>query len=224
MSGIIAAFSDKNVVPALFDGLQRMQVEYGEHDGVTIAALMAGRIQQRHFVKKEQDLSKPDFSSFLEKQTLTGCLSLACFRQKQPDQESHVHLAGTEQLALVYHGVIDNLPEIREQLFQLGYEPGSLCPSELILLFIRRYLDIAMSAREASLTAIKRLRGEFAIIVLFAKEKSLVVAQRGVPMMLGIKDNEIYIASDTTALNYFVQPIMLLEKDSLLILSRLAKI
>ncbi|RKZ44875.1 MAG: hypothetical protein DRR16_26945 [Candidatus Parabeggiatoa sp. nov. 3] len=51
MSGIIAALSDNNVVPSLFQGLQRMQFEDGEHDGVTIAALMEGRIQQRHFVR-----------------------------------------------------------------------------------------------------------------------------------------------------------------------------
>jgi len=211
MSSLIAAFSDKNIVPSLFEGLQRRKNGYGEHDEVTIAALMAGRI--RHVVKNE-----PDLSSFLQKQTLTGCLSLACFRQKQPEQQSPVHFAGTDQVALTYHGVIDNLPEIREQLFQLGYEPDSLCPCELILLFIRRYLDIEMSAREASLTALKRLKGEFAIIALFAQEKSLVVAQRGVPMMLGIKDNEMYIGSDTTALNDFVQPIVLLEENSLLIL------
>jgi len=218
MSGIIAAFSEKNVIPALFEGIQRMQLEDGEPDRVTIAALMAGHIQQRHFVKKEQDLLKPDLSTFLQKQKLIASLTLTCFRQKQQEQESHIHLAGTEQMALAYHGFIDNIPEILEQLFQLGYEPHSLCPSELIALFIRRYLDIGMSVREASLTALKRIRGEFAIIALFAQENSLVITQRGVPMMLGIKDNDVYISSNTSALNYLVQPIMFIEEDSLLIL------
>ncbi|MEK8015299.1 MAG: hypothetical protein VSS75_000420 [Candidatus Parabeggiatoa sp.] len=209
MSGIISALSDNNVVPSLFQGLQRMQFEYGEHNGVTIAALISGRIQQRHFVKQ-------DFSSFLQKQTLTSCLSLACFRQKQQDEKYPVHFAATETCALAYHGFIDNLSDIREELLQLGYELDSLCASEVILLFLRRYLDIEMSAREASLCVLKRLKGEFAIIALFADEQSLVIAQRGVPMMLFIKENELYICSDSTAC--LVQPLMLLEENSLLIL------
>ena len=211
MSAILAAFSNNNVVPSLFEGLQRMQFEYGEHDGVSIAALMAGRIQQRHFVKQEQD-----FSRFLEKQTLTACLSLACIRQKRQSQKYHVHLAATESCALVYHGFIDNLPDLRKDLLQLGEEVQSLSPSELILHLIRRYLNREMSVREASLTTIRRLKGEFAIIALFAEQKSLLVAQRGVPMTLSIKENEVYIASNTAA--RIVQPTMLLEEDSLLIL------
>ena len=211
MSAILAAFSNNNVVPSLFEGLQRMQFEYGEHDGVSIAALMAGRIQQRHFVKQEQD-----FSRFLEKQTLTACLSLACIRQKRQSQKYHVHLAATESCALVYHGFIDNLPDLRKDLLQLGEEVQSLSPSELILHLIRRYLNREMSVRKASLTTIRRLKGEFAIIALFAEQKSLLVAQRGVPMTFSIKENEVYIASNTAA--RIVQPTMLLEEDSLLIL------
>ncbi|MEK8018081.1 MAG: hypothetical protein VSS75_014495 [Candidatus Parabeggiatoa sp.] len=211
MSGIIAALGYNNVVPSLFQGLQRMPFEDGEYEGVTIATLMERRIQQRHFFK-------PDFSTFLQKQTLTGCLNLACIRQKQQSQKSQVHLVATEQIAIASHGFIDNIPEIREELLQLGYEVDSLCPSELILRFICRYLDIEMSAREASLIVFRRLKGEFAIIALFALEESLIVAQRGVPMMLGIKDNEVYIGSDIIALNYLVQPIMQIEENSLLIL------
>ncbi len=216
MSAIIAAFSESNIIPSLFEGLERVQFEYGEYDAVSIAALMSGRIQQSQFVKKEQVYPRQIFSSFLEKQTLTACLSLACIRHKKPEQKYHVHLTANEEMGLAYHGVIDNLPEIQEYLLQLGYEVHNLRPSELILRFIRRYLDIDFSVREASLTAIKRLKGEFAIVALFASQKSLVVAQRGVPMTLGIKGNEVYIASNNTAC--IVQPAMHLEEDSLLIL------
>jgi len=219
MSGILAAFGDNNVVPSLFEGLQRMQFEYGEHDRVTIAVLMAGRIQ--HFVKKEPVHPGEDFSSLLQKQNLTGCLSLACLRQKRQSQKYTVHLAATDDIAIAYHGFIENLDDIREDLFQLGYEVGNLCPSELILLFIRRYLDIGMSVREANLTAIKRLIGEFAIIALFADQKSLVIAQRGVPMTLGIQKNEVYIASNTAA--RIMQSSMLIEENSLLILRSFQK-
>jgi len=221
MSGILAAFSNNNVVPSLFEGLQRRKEEYGEYDGVSIAALMAGRIQQRHFVKNEQDLSEQDFSRFLQKQTLTACLSLVCLRQKRQSQKYHVHLAATESCALAYHGFIDNIPDIRKELLQLGEEVQSLGPSELILHLLSRYLNRKMSVREASLTAIRRLTGEFAIIALFASQKSLIVAQRGVPMTLSIKENEVYIASNTAA--RIVQPTMLLEENSLLILRSFQK-
>jgi len=148
-------------------------------------------------------------------------LSLACLRQKPQDEKYPVHLAATEEIALTYHGFIDNLSDIQEQLLQLGYEVDSLCSSEVILLFIRRYLDIEMSAREASLCVLKRLKGEFAIIALFADEQSLVIAQRGVPMMLFIKENEVSICSDSTAC--LVQSLMQIEQDSLLILRSFQK-
>jgi glucosamine--fructose-6-phosphate aminotransferase (isomerizing) len=193
-----------------------MQFKYGEHEGVSVAALMAGRIQQRHFVKKEQD-----FSHFLQKQTLTACLSLACIRQKRQSQKYHVYLAATESCAIAYHGFINNLPDIREDLLQKGEDAQNLSPSELILHLIRRDLNKEMSVRKASLTLIRRLKGEFAIIALFAEQNSLLVAQRGVPMTLSIKENEVYIASNTAA--RIVQPTMLLEEDSLLILRSFQK-
>jgi len=221
MSGILAVFGDNNVVPSLFEGLQRMSFEYGEHDFVTIASLMKGRIQQRHFVKKEPDFSEPDLSRFLQKQSLTACLSLACIRHKRQSEKYHVHLAATEQIALAYHGFIDNLPEIQEMLLSLGYELDNRSPSEVILRLIRRYLDIEMSVREASLTTLRHLKGEFSIIALFAEQKSLLIAQRGVPMTLGIKENEVYIASNTAA--RIVQPTMLLEENSQLILRSFQK-
>ncbi len=215
MNGILAAFSNNNVVPSLVEGLQRMPFEEGEPDGITIAALMAGRIQQRQFVK--QVAPEQDLSSF--RQSLTGCLSLACIRMIR--QESNVHFCNTFDMAVAYHGFIDNIPDIREQLFQLGYEVDSLSPGELIVRFIRRYLDIPMSVREACLTAIRRLNGEFALIALFAEQKSLVIAQKGMPMTLGIKENDVYIASNTAAC--LVQPTMLLEENSLLILRSFKK-
>jgi len=222
MSAIIAAFSDSNIIPSLFEGLEQVQSEYGEYDAVSIAALTAGRIQQSQFVKKEPVYPGQDFSSFLEKQSLTACLSLACLRHKKLEPKYHVHLSVTEEMALAYHGLIDNLPDIREDLLQLGYELHSLCSSELILRFIRRYLDIDFSVREASLTAIRRLKGEFAIVALFADQNSLIVAQRGVPMTLGIKGNELYITSNNRA--NIVQPTMHIEEDSLLILRSSQKI
>ncbi len=216
MNAILAAFSNSNnVVPSLEESLQAMPFKYREHDGITIAALMAGRIQQRQFVKPVSP--GQDFSSF--QQSLTGCLSLACIREKR--QKSNVHLAATFEMAVAYHGFIDNIPDIQQQLFQLGYEVDSLSPCELIMRFIHRYLDIEMSVREACLTAIRRLNGEFALIALFAEQKSLVIAQKGMPMTLGMKENEVYIASNTAAC--LVQPLMLLEENSLLILRSFQK-
>jgi glutamine phosphoribosylpyrophosphate amidotransferase len=216
MSAILGVFSDHNVIPSLFKGLETMQLASGEHDGVSLAALTGGRIQQRQFVKRESVYPEKDLSYFLEKQNLSACLSLVCLRHKKRYQQYHVHLATTSEMAVAYHGYIDNLPDIREELLQLGYELDSLCPSQLILRFIHRYLDIGFSIREANLTAIKRLKGEFGIIALFANPQSLVIGQRGVPMTLGIKENTIYIASSPTAC--FVEPSRVIEEDSLLIL------
>ncbi|HIE00206.1 MAG TPA: hypothetical protein EYP59_07955, partial [Thiotrichaceae bacterium] len=95
MNGILAAFSNNNVVPSLVEGLQRMPFEDGEPHEITLATLTAGRIQQRQFVKQvdpEQDLS-----SF--QQSLTACLTLACSDKRQ---ESNVHLAATEKMAVAY--------------------------------------------------------------------------------------------------------------------------
>jgi glucosamine 6-phosphate synthetase-like amidotransferase/phosphosugar isomerase protein len=216
MNAILAAFSNgKHILPSLLEKLQAMPFKSCEQDEVTIAALMDGRIQQKQFVKPfaQEEI-------FLNsQQNLTAALSLACIRDK--DHVPNVHLAANSDMAVTYHGFIDNLSEIREQLFQLGYEVDKLKPSELILCFIRRYLSIQMPVREACLTAIRRLNGEFALIALFAEQKSLVIAQKGIPMTLAMQENEMYIASNLAGC--LVQPVMLLEEESLLILRSFQK-
>jgi len=215
LNGILAAFSNHNndVVPNLLDALQGMP-ESAEHR-ITLATLMGGRIQQTQLLKPLDP--EQDFSSL--KQSLKSGLSLACIRQKQTD--SNVHLATTFDMAVAIHGLIDNLPDIQTQLFQLGYDVDNLSPCDLIRCLIRRYLDIPMPVRDACLTAINRLSGEFALIALFAEQKSLVIAQKGIPMTLSSRENEVYIASNTAGC--FVQPLMLLEENSFLILRSFQK-
>jgi glutamine---fructose-6-phosphate transaminase (isomerizing) len=217
MNGILASFSHKNVIHALFESIQSMPFKYRGHHEISIAALEAGNIQKKEFVKP--NYPEEEVSSF--DQNLTASLTLACIREKRQEQTSHVHLATSRDIAVAYHGFINNISDIREQLFQLGYEVDRLSPSELIVYFIRRYLDVPMPVREASLTAIRRLNGEFALIALFAEQNSIMIAQNGMPMTLSMKKNEVYIASNTAGC--LVHPTMFLEEDSLLILRSLQK-
>jgi len=139
-----------------------------------------------------------------------------------PD-ESEVQYArfyATEHLAIVHNGVIENNPELREELMSLGYEFESKTDSELILRLLGRYLDIGLSPKEAISVTIIRLHGFFAMIALFAgEEEQLIAARRGNPLAIGLGEEALYVSSDANTLEPLSRQVIQLEEGSPAVLS-----
>jgi glucosamine--fructose-6-phosphate aminotransferase (isomerizing) len=118
------------------------------------------------------------------------------------------HLCANERVAVVYHGVIEN---IREEWLDIDTQTDG----EIFLTTLNRYLEIGgISPLDALTITIRRLRGDFAVMVLFAKEDLFMVARGGCQLAIGVGENVTYFSSDSKALTLLYQRVMQLEEGS----------
>jgi len=202
MCGIVAAASNRNVVPILLDGLNRL--EYRGYDSAGIALAESNKILRIRKQGKVAELHKtikkePNFKS------PTGVAHTRWATHGEPSEvNAHPHISGDEysnnEIALVHNGIIENFSEIREKLTSEGYLFSSKTDSETIVHLIHLYRkDHDLIGAVARATA--DLVGDFAITVIEASNPDTVVgARHGCPLIIGLGLDENYFASDAGAL------------------------
>jgi len=218
---LISIFNTSNtqdVIPTVLQGLQRLEAEYGNFEGVGVATLMDGRIQHQYTPGTGQDLL-----DLLQKQPISGHLGIAYMHQEGAKDDKNgpaVHFYMTEHLAVAYYGVtdIDNLSDIRDNLWALGYEFETKTNSELVLSFLQRYLDVPFSPIDAMKISAARLKGSFVMMALFAEPELLLAAGKYCPLQISVNGNLGYLGSDTKALSILSSPIMFVAEGNPVVL------
>jgi len=217
---IFNTLNTQNVIPSLLQGLQRLEAEYGNFEGVGVATLMDGRIQHQYTEGTGQDLQ-----NLLQKQPISGHLGIAYIHPKSATNDKNspaLHFYMTERLAVAYHGVIDkdNLSDIRDSLWALGYEFETRTNGELVLSLIQRYLDmdIEFPPIDAMKVSAGRLQGSFVMMALFAEPELLLAAGKYCPLMLSVNGNIGYFGSDSNALSHLSSPIMFVAEGNPVVL------
>jgi glucosamine--fructose-6-phosphate aminotransferase (isomerizing) len=216
VTNIFGVLNDNNVAPSLLNGLQRLQLGYGDFDWVSVATLMEGRIQHQQIGG-----NFPDLASLLQKQPIYGRFGIACTRKTyhfEPDIRN-AYLCATEHVAIAYYGFLDNRHEIKEELIKLGEEFNSDTDCEVILRLIHHYTQMKMSPVEATLVTIARLEGYFATIALFTSPQDLLIAaRRGCSLAIGVKEDVLYVGSDINTLDVLSHQVIHLEEGSPVVL------
>jgi len=202
MCGIVAAASNRNVVPILLDGLNRL--EYRGYDSAGIALTennkilrirKQGKVAELHkTIKKEKNFKSP-----------IGVAHTRWATHGEPSEmNAHPHVSGDDysnsEIALVHNGIIENFADIREKLTAEGYVFSSKTDSEVIVHLIHLYRkdhDLMGSVARAT----NDLVGDFAITVIEASNPDIIVgARHGCPLIIGLGLDENYFASDAGAL------------------------
>jgi len=226
MKSQILGVLNAHKTPNLFQGLQGLELEGQKCQGVGMATLMDGRIQQ---LQTEGDLS--DIQKLQEKQPLEGRFGIAFTHQMEQEPEPEpepepkpyqTRLDANQNMVFVHHGLIENSYEIKNELFDLGYEFSLETDNQIILYMMNRYLDIGLAPDEAMKVCMMRLEGEFAIIGLFTHpEELLIVARRRLPLAIGVADNVFYVSSNAKALNLISSQVMQIDAGEPVVLSSL---
>lgn len=199
MCGIIGAVAlKKNVAQLLLDGLKRL--EYRGYDSAGLAIL-----DYQHHLERLRTLGKVcQLEAMLEKHPILGETGIAHTRWathgKPSEKNAHPHLAGNE-IALVHNGIIENHEQIRAELIEQGCVLTSETDSELVAHFV--YLKIKKT--HDFLAAVQMIReafkGAYAFGFISKKEPGRLIAMRnGSPLVIGIGEQENFIASDPLAL------------------------
>jgi glucosamine--fructose-6-phosphate aminotransferase (isomerizing) len=199
MCGVVGYIGSKSAAPVLIDGLQRL--EYRGYDSAGIAVLSEGRILSRKETGRLVNLEK-----VLADAPLQGTRGIGHTRwatHGAPSQvNSHPHFSSDEAVAVVHNGIIENYAELRDELTGKGHHFLSETDTEVIPHLIEQELkEGAASPLAAVLHALKRLRGAYALGILFRDEPDAVYCARlGSPLIIGLGEGENFIASDVPAI------------------------
>ncbi len=211
MCGIVGAVAKRNITPVLLEGLKRL--EYRGYDSCGVAVHLDGKLTRARSTSRVAELEDQVREAHLD--GFTGIAHTRWATHGAPgSHNAHPHFSPSEdnaRIALVHNGIIENHDELRNELKGLGYEFTSQTDTEVIAHLVDHMYngDLFDTVQQA----VKRLHGAYAIAVFSREEPHRVVAARqGSPLIVGVGENENFVASDAMALAGTTNQIIYLEE------------
>ena len=211
MCGIVAAVGQNNVIPLLIDGLKKL--EYRGYDSTGVGFLQADhRIHCERSLERvaQLEVQTQPFSAHVGiAHTRWATHGAPALRNAHP-MESH---GKGFDISLVHNGIIENHEEIKAELKSAGYVFTSDTDTEVMTHLIHQFLTTGIDLYEAVFQATKRLKGLYAIAVLCSQFPDRIVgARQGAPLLIGVGERGMYLASDTSALLSETRKVIYLEE------------
>jgi glucosamine--fructose-6-phosphate aminotransferase (isomerizing) len=196
MCGIVGIIGKDNTSQRLVDGLKRL--EYRGYDSAGIATIVNGKIERRRAEGKLKNLQDKLNASPLG--GLTGIGHTRWATHGGPT-ERNAHPHATDMVAVVHNGIIENYQELRTELEQYQHRFQSDTDTEVIAHLVTHHMNQGDGPVDATKKSLKRLKGAFAIALIFANDNNIMIgARRGTPLALGYGDGEMFLASESYAL------------------------
>src|SRR5688572_5291257 len=198
MCGIIGYLGPKDVVPILIDGLRRL--EYRGYDSAGVAVVRNGRIERRRSAGKLVNLEQA-----IDTQPLEGVYGVGHTRWathgRPTEENAHPHQDCTGTIVVVHNGIIENYLDLKHELQKFGHKFVTETDTEIIAHLIEQEMGTDRKLDEAARRALLHMRGLFAFVVISTEDPDKIIAVRnGPPIVVGIGDNEFFVASDTPAI------------------------
>lgn len=196
MCGIVGYCGPRKAMPVLIQGLR--ELEYRGYDSSGVALIQGDGIS---VIKKEGKLANLEAALPARSASTIGIAHTRwATHGKVSDENAHPHLSGHGRVAVVHNGIIDNFVALKAELEDAGYVFLSQTDSEVITHLIDLYLEKGLEPEEAVFAAIDRIEGTYGIIVLFRDYPDLLIgARNGSPLIVGVGEKEMILASDATA-------------------------
>ncbi len=203
MCGIVGIIGKAEVAPLLVEGLRRL--EYRGYDSAGVATLVNGRIERRRAQGKLANLER-----LLGERPMGGTIGIGHTRWATHGvpNEVNAHPHATTYAAVVHNGIIENFLSLRAELTAAGHVFESDTDTEAVVQLISHYLAAGEPPELATVKALNRLEGAFALGIIFAGHHDMMIAaRRGSPLAIGYGDGEMYLGSDALALAPLTQKI-----------------
>ncbi|MQV22427.1 glutamine--fructose-6-phosphate transaminase (isomerizing), partial [Sinorhizobium meliloti] len=178
---------------------------YRGYDSAGVATIDAGTLQRRRAEGKLVNLE-----SRLREEPLAGTIGIAHTRWAThgapTERNAHPHF--TEGVAVVHNGIIENFAELKDELAAGGAEFQTETDTEVVAHLLAKYRRDGLGRREAMHAMLKRVKGAYALAVLFEDDPSTIMAARnGPPLAIGHGNGEMFLGSDAIALAPFTNEI-----------------
>ncbi|MPW26808.1 glutamine--fructose-6-phosphate transaminase (isomerizing) [Alkalibaculum sp. M08DMB] len=216
MCGIVGYIGNKKATDVLVDGLSRL--EYRGYDSAGVAVFREGDIITKKYKGRLANLDEE-----IKNDPIEGTIGIGHTRWATHGVPSHVnshpHGNADSSIVIVHNGIIENYMELKEGLIEKGYRFLSDTDTEVIAhLLDSLYIDdIVKTVKDA----VEYLKGSFALGVLSKNEPDKIVAiRKDSPLVVGIGENENFIASDIPAILNYTRDVYLLDDDEIAILTK----
>lgn len=215
MCGIVGAVAQRNVVPILLEGLQRL--EYRGYDSAGLVVVHDGQFERVRSIGRVADLTEKCANT-------QGHIGIAHTRWAThgvpSERNAHPHIS-KNHIAVVHNGIIENYEALRTRLTAEGYEFTSDTDTEVIAHLIHSHYARGNSLLAATQASLAELVGAYAIGVIAADNPDqLICARRGSPLLLGVGIEEHFIASDVSALLPVTRKVVYLEEGDVVEVGR----
>jgi glucosamine--fructose-6-phosphate aminotransferase (isomerizing) len=216
MCGIVGYVGSKPVVPVIIGGLKKL--EYRGYDSAGIAVVRNGEVMVRRSPGKLVNLIHS-----LESEPLAGEYGIGHTRWathgRPTEENAHPHRDCTGRVVVVHNGIIENYLELKTALEKANHRFITETDTEVIAHLVESLLP-GRSFSEAVGEALAQLRGSFAICLLFADNPHTIVAARnGPPIIVGLGNEELFVASDVPALLEHTKRMYFLQDGEMAVLS-----
>src|SRR6202050_3266822 len=210
MCGIVGGVTDRDIVPILIEGLKRL--EYRGYDSAGIAGLdSSGHLQRLRTVGKVAALEEA-----LSQMPIVGRVGIAHTRWAThgvPSERNAHPQVSRDGLAIVHNGIIENYEELREDLKHAGYQFSSETDTEVVAHRVHFNLAKLGDLFRAVRATVAELEGAYALArVSEAARDRIIAARMGCPVVLGLGEEENFVASDVAALLPVTRRFMFLDK------------
>lgn len=220
MCGIVAYIGRKEAYPILIKGLQRL--EYRGYDSAGVAMINSGG--NLNVFKRKGKVS--DLVEFAKGKDLSGTVGIGHTRwatHGEPnDVNSHPHYSQSKNLVMIHNGIIENYASIKEGLKKRGNTFLSQTDTEVLIHLIEHIQQHeGIKLGQAVQAALNQVIGAYAIVVLDKNDPdTIVAAKKGSPMVIGIGDDDFYIASDASPIVEYTKNVVYLDDEQVAVLRK----
>jgi len=219
MCGIIGYVGEREALPILLDGLQKLEYRGYDSSGVGVISARNGAMALRKRQGKIKDLREMIQAQPLPPARI-GISHTRWATHGVPNRaNAHPHTDCSKNFLLVHNGIIENYEELKAELRQAGHRFSSDTDTEVIVHLIEEFYrgDLFAAARKA----IARLKGAFAFGVICKDHPDTLMAARvGSPLIVGLGKNENFIASDVPAILDATNRVVYLRDGEMAVLTK----
>jgi glucosamine--fructose-6-phosphate aminotransferase (isomerizing) len=209
MCGIVGYIGNKNCVPILLQGLKRL--EYRGYDSAGIGIIQE---HQSIIIKSKGKVSL--LEEKVNEQSLYSNIGIGHTRWATHgipnEQNAHPHTNSNKTLFIIHNGIIENFQVLKDGLISLGYKFDSDTDSEVFAHLIDSFLTKGYNLSKSVQMALNEVNGTYGLAVIYSKEPDKIIAARkGSPLVIGLGNEENFIASDVSPLLAYTKNVIYLD-------------
>lgn len=218
MCGIVAYIGNKEAYPILIKGLKRL--EYRGYDSAGVA-LLNGTL---NIYKKQGKVSV--LEEYAKDKSLAATIGIGHTRWATHgvpnDTNAHPHVSNSGNLAIIHNGIIENYASIKKELQQRGYTFQSETDTEVLVNLIEEVQKQEhVELEDAVRIALNEVVGAYAIVIIDKRnDNQIIAARKGSPLVLGIGEQEFFVASDASPIIEFTKNVIYIEEEEYVVAKR----